>query len=77
MSWKISLKDYQIKKTTDITVLRPFKRSFPIVAAIITPDSQIKVNNICVNKLRMGLFKTLIEMGAHIELTNEREMGVK
>ena len=23
----------------------------------------------------MGLFKTLIEMGAHIELTNEREIG--
>jgi len=76
MSWQISLEGLPELKPLDITIPSdPSSAAFPIVSAIITPDSQVKVKNICVNKLRMGLFETLIEMGAHIELTNKREIG--
>ena len=76
MSWKISLEGLPELKPLDITIPSdPSSAAFPIVSAIITPNSQIKVKNICVNKLRMGLFETLIEMGAYIKLTNKREIG--
>ena len=48
---------------------------FLCVASIITPNSQIKVLNVCVNKLRMGLYKALIEMGANIKFSNIREIN--
>ena len=41
----------------------------------MTPNSKVKVVNVCVNELRIGLYKTLIEMGANIEFSNKRKVN--
>ena len=53
----------------------PSSAAFPLVASIITPNSEIKILNVCVNDLRMGLYKSLIEMGANISFSNRREIN--
>ena len=74
--WKITLDGIPTLKPLDINVPSdPSSASFPIVSALITPNSKVKVMNVCVNDLRTGLFKTLIEMGANIKFTNSREMN--
>ena len=74
--WKIILEGIPALKPLDINVPSdPSSASFPIVSALITPNSKVKVMNVCVNELRTGLFKTLIEMGANIKFTNSREMN--
>ena len=46
--------------------------AYPLVAALISSDSELTLRNIGVNPLRVGLLTTLREMGARIELNNER-----
>jgi 3-phosphoshikimate 1-carboxyvinyltransferase len=53
----------------------PSSAAFPIVAALITPGSEITLQGIMMNPLRTGLITTLLEMGAEIERLNEREEG--
>jgi 3-phosphoshikimate 1-carboxyvinyltransferase len=45
--------------------------AFPLVAALITPDSALTLRNIGINPHRTGLLTTLLEMGANIDLNNE------
>ena len=53
----------------------PSSAAFPIVAALITPGSDIVVEGVMTNPLRSGLLTTLIEMGADIEKLNVRFEG--
>jgi 3-phosphoshikimate 1-carboxyvinyltransferase len=53
----------------------PSSAAFPIVAALIVPGSEIRVNNVMTNPLRAGLFRTLQEMGAEISFENRRTYG--
>lgn len=53
----------------------PSSAAFPIVAALITPGSDILVEGVMMNPLRTGLITTLLDMGAEIERLNEREEG--
>jgi 3-phosphoshikimate 1-carboxyvinyltransferase len=53
----------------------PSSAAFPLVAALITPGSEVTVEGVLLNPLRAGLFATLREMGAELEITNEREDG--
>lgn len=58
----------------DITVpADPSSAAFFAVAAAIIPGSEIVIENINLNPLRTGLYKTLEEMGADIEYLNARE----
>jgi len=60
----------------DIMVPRdPSSAAFAIVAALITPDSQLSLPGISLNPQRTGLFITLQEMGAQIQISNERLEG--
>lgn len=52
----------------------PSSAAFFLVAALITPDSSITVENIGINPARIGLLETLNDMGADITLSNEREL---
>jgi 3-phosphoshikimate 1-carboxyvinyltransferase len=45
------------------------------VAALITPGSEVTVEQVLLNPLRSGLFDTLREMGADLEVKNLREEG--
>ena len=60
----------------DITVPRdPSSAAFPMVAALLTKDSDITLPAIGMNPLRTGLITTLIEMGGDITMVNERNEG--
>lgn len=53
----------------------PSSAAFLLVAALITPGSEITVSNVMLNPLRTGLFDTLVEMGADLTIANRRESG--
>lgn len=53
----------------------PSSAAFPIVAAVITPGSEVTVKGVMLNPLRTGLFDTLKEMGADLSIANERDEG--
>ncbi len=53
----------------------PSSAAFPIVAALIVPNSEVTVTNVCLNPLRTGLFDVLKLMGADITISNRREVG--
>ena len=53
----------------------PSSAAFPIVAALIVPDSDIVVEGVMMNPLRTGLLKTLIEMGADVTVLDKRLEG--
>ena len=53
----------------------PSSAAFLVVAALITPGSAITILNVGMNPLRIGLFDTLLEMGADITLVRERQAG--
>jgi 3-phosphoshikimate 1-carboxyvinyltransferase len=53
----------------------PSSAAFPLVAALITPGSEVTVEGMLLNALRIGLLDTLGEMGANLAVTNVREEG--
>jgi len=53
----------------------PSSAAFPMVAALIVPDSDIWIRHVGVNETRTGLFEILREMGADISHANERDIG--
>ncbi len=72
----ISLQGHQSTQRIDRAIRvpgDPSSAAFPIVAALITPGSEILINHVCINPLRTGLFTTLQEMGADLTIENERE----
>lgn len=46
-----------------------------IAAGLIVPDSEIRITNVGVNPTRAGMLKVCEDMGARIELVNERTEG--
>ncbi len=63
-------------KAKNILVPRdPSSAAFAIVAALITPESDITLPAVGMNPQRIGLITTLIEMGADLDITNERLEG--
>ncbi|QPC86349.1 3-phosphoshikimate 1-carboxyvinyltransferase [Mesorhizobium sp. NBSH29] len=53
----------------------PSSASFPLVAALIVPGSDITIENVLMNPTRTGLLLTLQEMGGKIEILNLRNEG--
>ncbi len=53
----------------------PSSAAFPIVAALITPGSEVTVTHVGMNPTRTGIFKMLEAMGADLTYSNEREVG--
>src|ERR671920_1800191 len=72
----ITLQGQPEMRGTDIVVpTDPSSAAFPLVAALITPGSDLVLEGVMMNPLRTGLITTLIEMGAAIERLNERNEG--
>jgi 3-phosphoshikimate 1-carboxyvinyltransferase len=70
---KITIHGFPELNAQDIDVPGdPSSAAFLVVAALIVPGSSITIENVCMNRLRTGLFDTLIEMGADITYRNER-----
>ncbi|MDF7673641.1 3-phosphoshikimate 1-carboxyvinyltransferase [Acetobacteraceae bacterium ESL0709] len=53
----------------------PSSAAFPVVAALLVPGSEVIIENVGLNLLRTGLFTTLKEMGASLEVRNETIEG--
>ncbi len=72
----IALTGQPILRGTDVIVpADPSSAAFPLVAALIVPGSEVTIQGVMMNPLRIGLITTLIEMGADIERRNERDEG--
>lgn len=72
----VTVTGYPSLKARELTVPGdPSSAAFLVVAALIVPGSNITITNICVNPLRTGLYDTLIEMGADITFSNERNVA--
>lgn len=73
---KISLKGQQRLKATNIEVPADISSAaFFMVAASITPNSELTLNHVGINPTRTGIIDILELMGADIQLINEREVG--
>jgi 3-phosphoshikimate 1-carboxyvinyltransferase len=53
----------------------PSSAAFPLVAALIVPGSEVRIENVGLNPSRTGLITSLGEMGADITFENRREAG--
>jgi 3-phosphoshikimate 1-carboxyvinyltransferase len=53
----------------------PSSAAFPLIAALITPGSEVILQGVMMNPLRTGLLTTLGEMGASIEYLARRNEG--
>ncbi len=53
----------------------PSSAAFPIVAALITPGSEVTVTNVGMNPTRTGIFTMLQAMGADLTIANTRDVG--
>jgi 3-phosphoshikimate 1-carboxyvinyltransferase len=53
----------------------PSSAAFALVAALLTPDSEVMVENMLLNPTRTGLIETLAEMGADLITSNRRQAG--
>ncbi len=53
----------------------PSSAAFLVAAALIVPGSEVMVENVLINPSRIGLYLTLQEMGADLELANRRDQG--
>jgi len=53
----------------------PSSAAFPLVAALLVPGSDLILDAVMTNPLRTGLFTTLREMGASIEVLEKRDAG--
>jgi 3-phosphoshikimate 1-carboxyvinyltransferase len=65
----------ELKPQTLVVPGDPSSAAFPVVAALITPGSDVTVTNVGMNPTRTGLFRMLQAMGADLQVTNEREVG--
>lgn len=73
---RISLRGQQHLKSTNIEVPADISSAaFFMVAASITPNSELTLNHVGINSTRTGIIDILELMGADITLINEREVG--
>jgi 3-phosphoshikimate 1-carboxyvinyltransferase len=70
---KISLKGQPELKGSHVAVpADPSSAAFPMVAALVVPDSEIVLSDVMTNPLRTGLITTLREMGGQIDVLATR-----
>ena len=53
----------------------PSSAAFPSAAALIIPDSEIKIKNVCLNALRTGFYETIKDMGGFVKFINQKNIS--
>ncbi len=51
----------------------PSSAAFPVAAALIVGKSDVRIEDVLVNPLRLGFFETLLEMGANVSYEERRD----
>ena len=73
---KIELKGLPYLKGKHFSIPNdPSSAAFPAAAALIIPDSEIKIKNVCLNELRTGFYKSIREMGGIIKFVNQKNLS--
>ena len=73
---KIVLQGGQRLSATEINAPGdPSSAAFLVAAALITPGSDITIENVLTNPHRIGFYETLKEMGANVSFENQRASG--
>lgn len=67
--------EVELKPTPIAVPSDPSSAAFPLVAALVVPESEVILENVMLNPRRIGLIETLKEMGGRIEILNERDNG--
>ena len=68
----IVLRKVDLIKPTNLNICGDFSSAaFFIVAALISPNSELLIKNVGINETRIGLLHALRHMGANIELKNQ------
>ena len=71
-----SLKGQPELRGADVSVPGdPSSAAFALVAASIVPGSHLTIRGVALNPARTGLFETLREMGAKLDIANQRTEG--
>lgn len=65
----------ELKPRAVVVPADPSSAAFPLVAALLAPGSDVVIEGMMMNPLRIGLLTTLQEMGAKIEVMNPRVEG--
>ncbi len=74
--WTVTLVGQPELTAIDVDVpADPSSAAFPLVAALITPGSHVRLDHVGMNPARAGLIETLREMGGDIEILDLRESG--
>lgn len=74
--WTISLPGEQVLSATPVRVPGdPSSAAFAVVAALITPGSDVTLRGVMDNPARTGLYTTLKEMGANLTITPAEDMA--
>lgn len=74
--WRVTLEGGQALTATQVSVPGdPSSAAFPLAAGLIVPGAEVTVGNVMLNPLRTGLFKTWLEMGADLTVSNRRTAG--
>lgn len=72
----ISVEGFPNLKPQQLTIpADPSSAAFPVVAGLLCPGSDVTVTDVLLNPTRIGLYETLLEMGADLTYENEREAG--
>ena len=73
---RIAIDGYPELAAAPITVPGdPSSAAFPLIAALIVPGSDVTIEGVGINPLRIGVIECLREMGADIAFLNERDEG--
>ena len=70
LTGQAELRPQQLQVPGDIS-----SAAFLVVAALVVPGSDLRIENVGINPLRTGLIDALREMGGQIELSDERKIG--
>jgi 3-phosphoshikimate 1-carboxyvinyltransferase len=73
---RISVRGWaELKPQTLVVPGDPSSAAFPLVAALLVPGSDVRIEGVGLNPTRDGLVRVLQEMGADIRLENPRTVG--
>ena len=74
--WAITVTGQRELTATNVDVPGdPSSAAFALVAALITADSELVIENVLLNPTRTGLIETLLEMGGDIGIDNRHSSG--
>lgn len=63
----------KLKGTNIYVPADPSSAAFPVAAALITGKSEVRVDDVLINPLRLGFYETLLEMGASLTYEERRD----